>query len=59
MAMEVGARWYVEVDDAEDYKRFQRGVGADLARRPDVMQAWHFTDSVVFHPHDRYKGVFR
>lgn len=27
MAMEVGARWYVEVDDGEDYKRFQRGVG--------------------------------
>lgn len=46
MAMEVGARWYVEVDDGEDYKRFQRGVGADLARRPDVMKEWRFTTQV-------------
>ena len=46
MAMEVGARWYVEVDDGEGYKRFQRGVGVDLARRPDVMKGWHFTTHV-------------
>ena len=46
MLMDVGARWYVEVDDAEDYKRFQRGVGADLARHPEVMREWHFTTQV-------------
>ncbi len=48
MAMEVGARWYVEVDDDEDYKRFQRDISTNLTptRCPAAMKEWQFRTQV-------------